>query len=103
MRTDRPSSEYEAILAFAREIVAGGTDAADADAILDAQADLVMHACLEGYEDEYDPELDCNASEDQCEEAVRLAQALDEMHSVLWNRANSGGKNSLMGAVRRRR
>lgn len=87
MRSDKPSPEYESILSFAREVVAAG-DKSDADTILDAQADLVMHAPLEGYEDEFDAALDCGASEEQCIEGARLAQTLDEMHSVIWNRKN---------------
>jgi len=102
MTTPR-STAYETVLTFARAIVGAGPEQVDPDTVLDAQADLVMHACVRGYEDEYDPELDFAASDEQREEAAELAQRLDQMHSVLWNRIHSSSYDDVEGEVRRRR
>jgi hypothetical protein len=97
------SASYEALLLVARTIVQAGADKVVPDTILDAQADLVMHASVAGYEDEFDPELDYQASDEQREEAARLAEELDKLHSVLWNRSYPDISDAIEATVRRRR
>ncbi len=101
--TTPSSASYEALLNVARTIVQAGADKVVPDTVLDAQADLVMHACVVGYEDEFDPELDYQASDEQREEAAQLAEELDKLHSVLWNRSYPDISDAIEATVRRRR
>ena len=101
--TNPSSASYETLLAVARKIVQAGADNVVPDTVLDAQADLVMYACVAGYEDEFDPELDCQASDEQRDEAAKLAEELDKLHSVLWNRSNPDISGALSASLRRRR
>jgi hypothetical protein len=97
------SASYEALLLVARTIVQAGADKVVPDTVLDAQADLVMHACVAGYEDEFDQALDFHASHEQREEAARLAEELDKLHSVLWNRSYPDISEAIEATVRRRK
>lgn len=101
--TTPSSASYEALLLVARTIVRAGADNVEPDTVLDAQADLVMHACVVGYEDEFDTQLDYQANDEQREEAAQLAEELDKLHSVLWNRSYPDISDAIESTLRRRR